>query len=52
MARAQTPDLILLDLIMPKLHGFEVLRQLKEDPAPRGPGQGSPVILMPEFLSL
>ena len=25
------PDLILLDLILPKVHGFDVLRQLKED---------------------
>ena len=26
VARAEQPDLILLDLIMPKLQGFEVLR--------------------------
>jgi DNA-binding response OmpR family regulator len=32
MARADTPDIVLLDLIMPKLQGFEVLRALKADP--------------------
>jgi DNA-binding response OmpR family regulator len=33
MARAETPDIVLLDLIMPKRQGFEVLRALKADPA-------------------
>lgn len=27
------PDLILLDVMMPKLSGFEVCKQIKEDPA-------------------
>ncbi len=35
MARAELPELILLDLIMPKIQGFEVLRALKADPATR-----------------
>jgi CheY-like chemotaxis protein len=33
MARRDGPDLILLDVIMPKLQGFEVLAHLKSDPA-------------------
>ena len=32
LARSEKPDLKLLDLILPKLHGFEVLKVLKEDP--------------------
>lgn len=36
IARAEPhPDLILLDIMMPEIDGYEVCRQLKEDPATR-----------------
>lgn len=35
MARAEPPDLILLDLLLPDMAGTEVLRRLRADPATR-----------------
>ena len=35
IVRASRPDLILLDIMMPELSGYEVCRQLKSDPATR-----------------
>jgi len=31
LAKEKKPDLILLDLVLPGIHGFEVLKQLKTD---------------------
>jgi DNA-binding response OmpR family regulator len=41
-ARAANPDLVLLDLLMPRLNGLEVLRTLRNDEATRG----MPVIIL------
>jgi DNA-binding response OmpR family regulator len=42
MARAQTPDLILLDFVMPKMNGYQVCRELAADATLRD----VPVVLM------
>jgi DNA-binding response OmpR family regulator len=42
LARAEHPDLVLLDLIMPGMQGFEVLKLLKED----GSTASIPVIIL------
>ena len=36
LARSERPDIILLDIMMPGLDGFEVCQELKGDPATRG----------------
>ncbi len=42
LARAEMPDLLLLDMMMPVYDGFQVLSLLKADPAT----QGIPVIML------
>jgi CheY-like chemotaxis protein len=42
LAKKQNPDLILLDLIMPKMNGFETLAALKSDPGTKS----IPVIIL------
>lgn len=48
LAKAKKPNLILLDLILPKAPGFEVLRRLKEDSATKE----IPVIVLTNLESM
>lgn len=45
MARAERPDLILLDIMLPSNDGFEVLSTLKKDPALHS----IPVVILSNF---
>lgn len=36
MIRAQQPDLVFLDVMMPKMNGYDVCKAVKEDPALTG----------------
>lgn len=44
LVREERPDLVLLDIVLPKVDGFEVCRRLKEEIAPE-----LPVILLTGF---
>ena len=47
LAREWKPNLILLDLLLPKIEGFEVLRQLKTDLAT----QSIPIVILSNLNS-
>src|SRR5579885_2958210 len=36
LARRVRPDLVVLDLLMPKMHGFEVCQRMRSDPDLKG----------------
>ena len=48
LAKTEKPDLILLDLVLPKMHGFEVLKSLKEDEKT----QDIPIIVLTNLESM
>lgn len=48
LAKVENPDLILLDLVLPKMHGFEVLKALKDDAATKD----IPIIVLTNLESM
>src|ERR1051326_7104235 len=44
LARSEHPDLLVLDKVMPKFDGFEVVRALREDPRTAG----LPIVMLTE----
>jgi len=42
LVKSEKPDLVLLDLVLPKLHGLEVLEKIKKDPEIKN----TPVIIL------
>lgn len=48
MAQTEKPDLILLDLVLPKMHGFEVLKTVKAQEAIRD----IPIIVLTNLESM
>jgi DNA-binding response OmpR family regulator len=42
LSKTEKPDLILLDLVLPKMHGLEVLAKIKNDPQT----QAIPIIIL------
>ena len=47
LARRDRPDLLILDKVMPKLDGFEVVRAMREDPGTRS----VPIVMLTERTS-
>jgi two-component system, OmpR family, alkaline phosphatase synthesis response regulator PhoP len=47
LARRESPDLLVLDKVMPKFDGFEVVRALREDPQTRA----MPIVMLTERTS-